>query len=734
MRTSTHLTWAKNIFTKNILTLIIFIFSYGSSFAQSEFYTINNWIQFKSAPNAIYDHFAGEAYAHLAQRNEEIKKINTRKDWEQQQVKVRMKLLEIVGPFPEKTPLNPQVIKTIDKDWYHVEHIVFESQPGLYVTSSLFIPKILEKNGKAPVILYASGHSDSGYRGGYIHIILNLVKKGFVVFAWDPIGQGERKQFINPETGKTIVGSPTREHLYTALPTFLTNGSLARYVIWDGIRAVDYLLTRKEIDSERIGMTGRSGGGFQSLYIPAFDDRILATAPENHVTNYTRIMQKQGPRDGEQNLYHMFANHIDHPDFLMVRVPKPTLIVATTNDTFNIDGTRETFREVASAYNTFGKEQNFTMVEDIAGHASTKDNNEAIYAFFQKHLNNPGSPVDENLEMLDDDELKVTPTGQVATSLNSKTVFDFNYKEGECLAKKLKNSRNWHNPAQIITFAKKHTGYRDPSREDKPVLTGVIRHEGYTVEKYYIKGEGNYPVPYLLAIPDIPNNRAVLYVHPSGKSTLAAQNGEMSWFVKKGFTVLVPDMIGTGEVGPGDWSGEKDFFHKINKGLKYQVWYAAMFVGRSIVGVRTADIIKLTRVLKSRGAEQIYAVAEQTMAPALLHAAAFTNDIDRIALNNPLISYRSIVSTRFYSPSFTETLIPGILQSYDLPFLVAACSPRRIIMLDSVNGSGEKAGKAQVEDEYSGALAVYREKDTAESFIILDGSGPKAMFDLLVKD
>jgi len=706
------------------------------SLAQTDNQVITGWPYFKSVPNALYDYFSGQAYDLLSQRNDYVRKIENKDAWIQQQNKVRRKLMEMVGPFPEKTPLNPQITRVIDKSWYRVEHVIFESQPGFYVTSSLFLPKNLKKNEKAPVVLYASGHSDAGYRGGYTRIILNLVKKGFVVFAWDPIGQGERKQYIDHKTGKTIVGNPTREHLFTALPTFLTGSSLARYVIWDGIRAVDYLLTRSEVDPARIGMTGRSGGGFQSLYIPAFDDRIYATAPENHVTNCTRIMQKIGPRDGEQNLFHMFANQIDHPDLLEVRAPKPTLIIATANDIFNIDGTRETFKEVAQAYKSFGKETDFMMVEDIAGHQSTKSNNETIYAFFQKYLNNPGNPAEEAVEMLTDDELNVTETGQVETAMNSKTVFDFNSEVGHDQAAKLKNK--WEtgaiNPAQVVSSAQKCTGYLKPKTDDQPVMTGAIKHEGYIIEKYFVKGEGNYPVPYLLALPDNPNNKAILYIHPAGKDAVATKDGELEWFVRKGFTVLVPDLIGTGETGPGEWSGEKDFAHAINKGLDFQLWYASMFVGKSIVGVRAADVVKLTGILKSRGSSRVYAFASQTMTPVLLHAAALASDIDRVALDEPLMSYFSIVSTRFYSPSFTEILVPGVLKSYDLPYLAATLAPRRLILLNVVNGSGETADVSVVNSEYSVTAAAYLKMKATNNFIVSNNQKLEAIFDLLIKD
>ena len=109
-------------------------------------------------------------------------------------------------------------------------------------------------------------------------MILNLVKKGFAVFAFDPYGQGERLQYFDEKEGKSRF-SPTREHSYPGAQLFINGASTAKYMIWDGIRAVDYLLTRKEVDPERIGITGRSGGGTQSSHIAAFDDRIKAAAP-----------------------------------------------------------------------------------------------------------------------------------------------------------------------------------------------------------------------------------------------------------------------------------------------------------------------------------------------------------------------------------------------------------------------------------------------------------------------
>ena len=229
-------------------------------------------------------------------------------------------------------------------------------------------------HGKAPAILYCSGHTDLGFRGPtYQTMCMNLVKKGFVVLAFDPLGQGERLQYFNPKTGRSEFGngSSTREHSRAGSQCFLTGDSLARYMIWDGIRSMDYLLTRPEIDPARIGITGRSGGGTQSAYIAALDDRILAAAPENYITTFETVLKMRGPQDAEQNFYRGIAGGFDQSDLLIARAPKPTLIVATTRDIFNIEGTQTAFAEARRAHAALGGIDSMEITVDDAEHIST---------------------------------------------------------------------------------------------------------------------------------------------------------------------------------------------------------------------------------------------------------------------------------------------------------------------------------------------------------------------------
>lgn len=696
--------------------------------AQQETDVIKKWIGFSDAPNALYHHIAAGAYALLDKRSAAMTAIHTLSGWQQQQQTMRATLLDMVGPFPEKTSLHARVTGTIQKNDYSVENLVYESQPGYYVTAALFLPRRAKNAGKAPAIIYCSGHSESGYRDViYQHVILNLVKKGFVVLAFDPVGQGERLGYYDPATGKSRHKWPSEEHAYPGAQVFISGASLARYMIWDGIRAVDYLLSRKEVDPARIGITGRSGGGTQSAYIAAFDERIKAAAPENYITSFKRLFESIGPQDAEQNFFHALQRGMDMGDLLLVRAPRPTLMITTTRDMFPIQGAMETAKEVAGIYKAYGKADDFSMVTDDAPHASTKKNREAMYAFFQQHLNNPGSAADEATTALDKKELQVTATGQIATSLKGETVFSLNKKQVEAQEGSLNAARltlSAHLPA-VITAAKKLSGYHEPQGTPEPVFTGRLQRPGYVVEKMFVKGEGNYVIPYLLMKPDTPNHKALLYLDPAGKSEKAVAGGEMEWWVKNGFTVLLPDLIGTGEMGPGVFKGDSYI-----DGNSYNIWFAAMLTGRSITGIRAGDVIRLTRLLQHSGnIQQIYGLAKGTMSPVLLHAAAFDTAITGVGLIAPYVSYHNLAVSQLYRPEFIESAVPGAMGAYDLPDLAAGIAPRKLMLTGITDGNGNQLEPAALANETAVIKAAYQYRQASGELLILPADTGEAIRD-----
>jgi len=706
---------SKNVKTNVLIYILLFLvflfFKSDFSAAQEENLNVfSRWIEWSDGKNMLIHHLNKQAFGYLDLRDREILNLKTKVDWLKRQKKVKNIFMEIVGPFPEKTPLNPRITGVVKKDGYRIEKIVYESMPNFYVTGCLFIPDGIV--GKRPVIIHVSGHSNEAFRSiPYQTLIHNLVKKGFIVFAIDPIGQGERLQYYDQEKEASAVGGPTGEHSYVGNQCFISGVSLSRYFIWDGIRGIDYLLTRSEVDPERIGLTGRSGGGTQTAYIAAFDERVRAAAPECYITGFRRLLESIMPQDAEQNFYHGILNGITHADLLEVRAPKPTLIVTTTRDYFSIQGARETFREVMKTYKAFGKEENLGMVEDDNIHSSTLKNREAVYAFFQKSLNLPGSSIEEDVEILKPEELNVTTTGQISTFLNGETVFSINEKETQKLIEKLEESRRniQGHLNEVQRKAKELSGYVAPSIKNETIFRGRYRREGYSIEMYALQGEGNYVIPLLVIVPDGSGKfPAVIYIHPGGKSAEASPGGQIEELVKKGFIVVAPDVIGTGET--------EDKSQSTN--------YAAVLIGRSIVGIQAGDIVRVVNMLKNRNdveTEKIGAVAIDEMCPALLHASVFDKSICGIALVGSPISYKSIVMNKFYEFSFS-CAVAGALTAYDLPDLVGCIAPRKIFLTELKNQMKQPASRELIEKELKFPRSIYSFKNSIENLKITDYS------------
>ncbi len=678
--------------------LLVFV-GFFKSYAQPGFdekQGTQNWPAFYDAPNALYHHLAEQATIYLNKRSFEISTYKKLADWEKRQQWLRQALADVVAPFPQKTPLNAKVTNIVDKDVFHVEHIIFESQPKYYVTSSLFVPYTRKSKEKLPAIIFCSGHSATGYRTwGYQQSILNLVKKGFVVLAFDPVGQGERLQYIDTNTRKPLFSSPTHEHSYPGAQLFITGNSLAKNFVWDGIRAIDYLLTRKEVDPKRIGITGRSGGGTQSAYIAAFDDRIKAVSVDNYLTNFSRLFQAMGPQDAEQNFINGIQRGLDMADLLLVRAPKPAQMVTTSRDIFPIQGAMETRDEVKRIYNAYGQPENFNMVIDDTTHASTKKNRESMYAFFQKHLNNPGDATEEDVQHLLNEELQVTSTGQVVTSLHSETAFSLNYKEAEkkmqALIEMRKNKER--DISGLIKSAIELSGYKDPAEKPVSWFVGRIQRDSYAIEKYLLKGEGNYWIPYIKMLPNIPTDKAILYLNPEGKSADAQVGGEMEWFTKNGIIVIAPDLIGMGELGPGNFKGDSYI-----DSVSYNIWFAGILIKRSIVGIQASDLARIVCQLKVEGVKEVYGLAKKQLSPVLIHAAAFQKDIKKIALIEPFSSYYSIVRTVDYKSKFLHNCVAGSIGVYDLPDLLASLAPNSLLIAGVTDGKASSNNPQAEED------------------------------------
>ena len=687
------------------------------------------WIRWNNPGSLLINHLIKQAFVYYDIRDGEIARLKSESDWRKRQENVKDKLMELIGPFPKKTALNPRITGVIKKEGYRVEKIIYESMPGFYVPGCLYIPDGIK--GKAPAILNVIGHNQEAFRAQlYQVIIYNLVKKGIIVFAIDPPGQGEHVQYYDPNIKFSSIGYSVIEHCYFGNQCFLSGFSSAKYFIWDGIRAIDYLLTRNDVDSERIGVTGFSGGGTVTSYIAALDERVKVSVPCSWSNACRRLLETKGAQDAESVLFHGNVKGITFEDLLEVRAPKPTLMTFVSRDEYLcLQGAREAYNEAKMVYEMFGQTDNLAMVEDDSKHWMTPKIRLAIYAFFMKHFNISGDPAEEEAEILSEEELTVTPTGQISTFLGGDMVFDINKKETERLIENLEKSRQdiekHLNKVQIK--AKEISGFVSPDdNASEPFINGRYQRKGYSVGKYAIQGEGDYANPILLFVPNdnLEKHSALVYLHPMGKVTEAKTGGEIEKLVRKGYIVAAVDVLGIGETK-----------NTVARGLTDG--YTAVLIGRSVVGIQAGDIVRVVDYLKSLSDVaplKIGAIGINEMCLPLIHTAAFDPSINNIVLIGSPISYRSIAMSRFYKIGLTvhegggiehpyevdfSWGVAGVLTVYDLPDLIGCIAPRRIILAELKDQMLEPASVELINQELKFPHSAYSFKKAPENIKVV---------------
>ncbi len=669
---------------KRIRGLLVFFMTTFFLNAQSQQAegVLSKWKYLNDANSAVYKYFAGQAFQMLDKRERNLAAIQSKKGWLERQSRTKKILSEVVGSFPAKTPLNPVVTGVAEKDGVRVEKLYFESLPGYYVTAAFFVPA--NRKGKLPVILFCSGHSKSGFRSrGYQRSILNFVKKGFAVLAFDPIGQGERRQYLNNELRSKF--GPTQEHSYPGNQHFLLGRSPAYHFIWDGIRAIDYLYSRPEIDTARIGIAGRSGGGTQTAYIAAFDNRIKAAAPECYVTSYEKLIMTQGPQDAEQNFVNGIYEGLDIGDLVIAFAPKPMLLVTTTRDIFNIQGARDVFKEAKRAYTWLGKPDGLEMVEDDADHANTPKNSEATYRFFQKNLANPGQAAPVEVSYFEESELNVTSTGNVYTSLKGHNLHSL----AALYLKEVLQKRNpVKNEADLKARVIEVTGYRQEPDTETPFFSGRTQGEAYHVESYLQKSiTGSYFPFYRLTPVHPPAKKSiVLLLDENGKDIAIQEGGSADSLAKLGYEVIVPDLTGFGEIAAGYIKGGDSWVDRVPNNL----WYTGILVKQSLLGVRMQELSSLINWL-SEDNSRIETIAKGILTTDLLHLAVMqSNKIASVLLIDPLVSYQSVIEEANYKTSYVLSGVPGMIAQYDIDDLINSLSDKmRVLLVNPRNGAGE---------------------------------------------
>ncbi|MCD6598126.1 MAG: hypothetical protein J7L04_10580, partial [Bacteroidales bacterium] len=456
------------------------------------------------------------------------------------------------------------------------------------------------------------------------------------------------------------------------------------------------------------------GGGTQTAYIAAIDDRILAAVPECFITDLNYLIKSNGPQDAEQNLSGFTQAGLNHADFIEVRAPKPTLILSVTRDFFSIQGARETYAESKMIYKAYGKDDYIQMSESDTIHGTPLKNREARYAFFQKFLDLPGDPKDYHVQFFSEQELWVTETGQLTTSFGGKTVYDLNKDVATKQLSEIKISRKNESAHlnEVRTDAKMLSGFKYPEKYGTSIFSGKYINPDYELEKYLIPGSGDYYLPAVLYKPaKNDTKKLIILFSDKGKEWIANNSPLAHSLVKQGYSVLLFDLPGIGELGPGYMHGYDAYF---------PVWYTSILAGTSISGLWAEDILRAVHFAKSRiPGSQITGISDGNTSTGLLLASVFSTEISKIIMIKPLIGYEQILTNIFYDEKLIPSSIAGALNSFDLPDLYALLAPRKTLLVNPVNGTDKPATKKEIDASLSFVTKIYTGYNAQNGFNII---------------
>jgi cephalosporin-C deacetylase-like acetyl esterase len=683
----------------------------------------------ESTPDMLLTYLARKTNALAAEWVEKRAQIRTAAALAERNQFVRDRCREMIHGLPERTPLDPVVVRVNEREGYRVESVMFQSRPNYWVTSSLYLPS---GKGPFPGIISPCGHETNGrLYPPFQYMYLGLVHEGFAVLAFDPIGQGERRYFWNPSTNQSEIGGPvTWEHSLVGQLLLLIGQDLTHYRIWDGMRALDYLLSRPEIDRERIGCCGQSGGGTFTMFISALDDRVKCAAiheggSRNRWPLRIRPETRLGTGDTEQHFFPAAIYGIDMSDLHVAIAPRPLLA--------GIEHVDPAFQTVAATvkarYELFGAAEKCAIVEAGDPHQMTMKLRLANTNWFCRWLQNRRGPeVEPDLRLETGAELNCTPNGSLRYSHQGDLLFDILHRRQADLppANRASPKAERENLRQLLRYH-----HHTTPLGSRHVAT-VGRHR-YQIEKIEFLSEPGIYLPAWIFVPErrASDRSAILYISERGVDYDGLEFGVIEALTDRGSLVIAVDVRGIGETRPPhpDDGGLGTYRHVDDAETVMQ--YIAWEMNESLLGMRVQDVVRSVDYALSRtdvDRAGVRAIGRGTGALWVLFAAALDNRITAAVCDGGLLSYRTLTESDRYLHG-ASIFIPDVLLHCDLPQVAALVADRRLTVLGPVDAMKSEVDGARAREAYELTAQAYRTAGKTDAFVVATHQKDKALAD-----
>ena len=588
---------------------------------------------------AFNDYCVRRAAAMTGAAAEEIASIDK---WNAVKERRRAELQRMLGlyPYPPRTPLNAKVTGTLKRDGYTIEKLAFESMPGMYVSANLYLPAA---PGRKPAIVYVCGHKESqfGAKTGYQEPVIILARNGYVTLTIDPIQSAETFSWHH---------APSRAGIFD---WYSRGYSPASAEVWNAMRALDYLETRPEVDVQRLGMTGRSGGGGMSWLMAALDSRVKVIVPGASIMTYNWNLREYTNIRKCDCMY--FGNVYGH-DMLHLGAlvaPKPVLMIYGKRDP-GFPKTYGYFEEkVGALYRAYGKPDALRSMGEDAAHEGTPGQNPAMIRFFNEHLmGEPGRAIDTRAEPLEPAQLLVfngQPPADSRTHLFSEI---------------LPHSFRAPVPATLEQWEKRKVFLLDNLRQHvfpgfrrlpaPELIAGQQTEKGNWIAHTLTTELGVSVAMLLSGGSKDKRGPALLYIASEGE-TQASVQGLLGRARAAGMVAVVFPR----GVSAQPW--DEDF--------RREAMRNALLIGETVDSLRLHDSIQAARALLGhpRVAPASITVSGRGVAASLaLYTALLVPEVQQVALLDPPASHRN-------GPDFLN-----VMQYTDLPEAAALLAPRRL--------------------------------------------------------